>query len=354
MRINAITPNYTARTFTRNNQRNNNTQTNPSFNGEKKHSNTLLKGAQGLMLLSALSAAPSCSDFIGGEENIDITQVHNVPAKTDSVKVISPPIIIHTTDTIEKPIYIPGKDSIIYRDSIIHHYDTIPGEDRYIPYEKPLDPEISQKDKENAEEVGIETEGDGDYVMASHFFNAYEGYDEYRELDMDLCARNGSKYVYNAIRTGYTDDPESGISKVILGKNQQFVRYEYSLSNDKKTFTVKTFVPIDDISISNNREERSWDVFDNQLKAHGKWKELQSERGRIDIQNVKGGMLSILSGGVKVGEASKGDEYQSVKYVNSYDGERKYTNIHVIMGGKYEPFPNPEDQEKYEQNKVDK
>ena len=306
-----------------------------------------------MVLLSALAqGSMSCSDVIGGEDNIKIEQVHNVPAKTDSVLVHTPPVIIHTTDTLEVPVYLPGKDSIIYRDSIIYKTDTIQGEDHYIPYEKPLNPEISEKDKENMEEVGVEIDGDGDYVMVSQFFNQYEGYDEMRKLNMDLCSRDGSKYVYNAIRTGYTDDPESGISKIILGKNQQFVRYEYSLSDDKKSFFVRTFVPIDDITISNSRGERNWDVFDNQLKQHSKWKELQSERGEIEIKNVKGGMLAILSGGVNVGEATHGREAQSVKYKNNYEGEREYSNIYVYMGGKYEPYPNPEDQDAYEQGKV--
>lgn len=381
MRINSIGMNYNANAFTRKNQQNKRVdvqnQTSPAFCGEKnnKGDKSLLRGAQGLILLSALSGmTPSCSDVIGGEDDIKIEHIHNIKVPVDSVPVFTPPIIINKTDTIRDtirvPEYLPGdtiklpgdtiimppdtvyKDSIVYRDTIIH--DTIPGETVYIPVEKPLDPEISQKDKENMEEIGIEIDGDGDYVMSAHYFDSYGGYDEARHLNMDLCSRDGSKYVYDAIRTGFTYDEDAGYDKLILGKNQQFVRYEYSLSDDKKRFNVRTFVPVDEISVSNNRGERSWDVFKGQLKAHSKWQELRSERGSIDIENVKGGMLAILAGGVQVGRAEKGDMKQSVRYINNFEGEHKYTDIHIYMGGKYEPLPNPEDQQKYEQGRLNK
>lgn len=365
MRINAITANYNAKSFTRNSQQNNrtqvqNNQTSPSFCGEnKKHqSNSLLRGAQGLMLLSALSMTPSCSDVIGGKDKFEINLEHNImDKKKDTSSIYIPPIIIERPDTVRDtlkvPEFLPGKDSIIYKDSIVYRdtiiRDTIHGEDVYIPYEKPLNPEISDKDKENMEEIGIEVEGDGDYVLASHFFAEYEGYDEARKLNMDLCSRDGSKYVYNAIRTGYSYNPDEGTSEIQLGKEQQFVRYEYTLSDDKQSLFVRTFVPKDEISISNDRGERSWEVFDGQLKQHSKWKELQTERGEIEIKNVRGGMLAILSGGVKVGEATKGNLDQSVKYVNNYEGERRFSDVQILTGGKYEPFPDPDTQDKYEQ-----
>ncbi len=364
MRINSIGMNYNAKAFTRNNQQNNRVnvqnQTNPAFCGDKndKGHKSLLRGAEALMLLSLMSGAASCSDVIGGDDDIKIEHVHNIKVPVDSVPVFTPPVIIHRTDTLRDtiPVYLPGdtvyRDSIVYRDTIIH--DTIPGENIYIPVEKPLDPEISQKDKENMEELGIEIEGDGDYVLSAHYFDSYGGYDEARHLNMDLCTRDGSKYVYDAIRTGFTYDPDAGYDKLTLGKNQQFVRYEYSLSDDKKRFNVRTFVPVDEISVSNNRGERSWDVFKGQLKSHSKWQELRSERGSIDIENVRGGMLAILAGGIQVGHAEKGDMKQSVRYVNNFEGERKYTDIHIYMGGKYEPLPNPEDQEKYQQGRLNK
>lgn len=391
MRINGITTNYyNTKAFTRNNQKNNvrqnfQTQTAPAFTGNNSDDKSgngmrgLLKGASGLVLLSALSGGMnSCSDVIGGEDDIKIDQVHNIKAAVDSVPIHTDPIIIHTRDTVEK--IIPGKDSIVYRDSIINKidtikipeyitlppdtlyypveiHDTIPGETKYVFYEKPLNPEISEKEKEILEDLGIKVEGSGDYVLASEFVNEYgdEGpYQESRQLNMDLCSRDGSKYVYDAIRTGTTYDPEEGMKMIILGKNQKFVRYEYTLSDDKKSLFYRTFVPRDEISISNDRGERNWDAFDGQLKQHSKWKELQTERGEIELSKVKGGLYAVLAGGVKVGEVSRGEEDQSVKYVNNYEGEQRFSDIRIYLGGKYEPFDDPETQEKYEKGQLNK
>lgn len=239
MRINSINSSYMpARNFAGSRQaKSNNNITAPTIqfegqnnNNDKNGDKSLRKAAKysvGALAASMLLGAgmSSCDKF--DAEHTTIIQIPvdtaykyiPIVLKPDTIKEIQ-------TDTLKVPVIIPGKDSIVYRDSIIH--DTI---EKIVEkrdtiwmkreYDSPVAPII----KKFYDVLNINP-GNGRIPVKMVWTDEKDG--SFNKSVFDGKSSSINQMTFNITKTPF-DENAGG---VVLGKNEQYYRLKFSKVND--------------------------------------------------------------------------------------------------------------------------
>lgn len=210
-------------------------------------------------------------------------------------------IYIHNENTVH-----PNENN--HTKEYIYVLDTIPGTNtvdtiKIKPgYDSPVAPVI----KEKWEALGIDP-GDGKIVTSERWFDNYNTKALKDTLNRDRSST--SEMVYDATATGW-DDEEGGI---IEGKNESPLRLRKMVTQDGNLL-IKVEIPRD---LENPTEdEKDWKIHSYNMQ-------------KIDRDTVWRYKIDDDNYARKIGYMVKGDEPNSVKYVNYKDAESKYTDIKV-------------------------
>lgn len=160
--------------------------------------------------------------FIPKTDTVYVNKTDTIvlPGKTDTIFVPKvDTVFIPKTDTV----YIPKNDTIIQHDTIQYPI-YIPGDTVYIP--RKYDSEVFDIMKDMMEEVGIETEGQGDIITRmiakDEWNNAVNVY--------DLKGKKSSEEKPAYDRTTYNWDDEE--EAIVPGKNMTYGELDISKSKD--------------------------------------------------------------------------------------------------------------------------
>lgn len=298
--------------------------------------------------LAGSAALASCSGDFFDE---DYTTIVQIPQDTvvDTKPIVLPPetltYIVHDTlierDTLREyikvPEYIHETDTLWRTDTIEHYievpkvvHDTttliIPGPTVEVPEE--WESPIPDKQKEIFDMLGIDIDKNGKFVLSTSYKDEYQTSLDMRVINGGKSARDGSVIVYDEIKTGWNDSDNKEMRGFILGKNETYRRYEYSLSDDGKNLTIVKFKPVSNFTLSNEDGKPNWDVFKNQLNDADAW--TYDGIMTLSIEDGKVRVIGTSSGGD--GELSKGDIENSVMYTNPYEGQWRLTDWDVQTG----------------------
>ena len=298
-------------------------------------------GAVGI--LAGTSILGACSDtFLDEEHN------HYVEIPTDTIteteyveKVVEKPIyikdsvVVHDTirDSIkvEVPIYLPGKDSIIYKDSIEYIdriiHDTIikevpkPMPPETILVNKNFQSEVPEKIKEIIHDLGIDTTGVGTFVYGLDWQDEKNNVVHRSLWDGGRTSRDGDVYIMNDIGTKWSDPDED----YVFGKNEEFKRHELYLDGSRNLSDCEN-TPTSPINVSNGNGAPNWYIFDpDQVTAQpGNW----TRNNPKSFTKIGDGKWQSSDGFIY----ERGPEPNSVKKVNSNGSEWLLRNISIIGG----------------------
>ncbi len=221
MRINSINNSYMpAKNFSGSRQtKSNNNISAPNIqfegqnnNNDKNGDKSLKKAAKysvGALAASMLLGAgmSSCDKF-----DTEITTI--IPLPVDTVNKYIP--IVLGSDTVKVPVIIPGKDSIIWKDSLIHDTILMASE-----YNSPVAPII----KKFYEVLNINP-GSGRIPVKMVWTDEKDG--SYNKSVFDGRSSSINQMTFNITKTPF-DENAGG---VILGKNEQYYRLKFSKIND--------------------------------------------------------------------------------------------------------------------------
>lgn len=242
-------------------------------------------------------------------------------------KIIRDTIIENKTDTIFKTdtIKVPEiKTDTLYLPGEIQH-DTIrvevPGPTVTVPEE--WKSPIPDKQKEIFDKLGIDVDKNGKFVLTMNYYDEYQQYLGMKNINGGKSSRDGSMIVYDEIKTGWGDD---GLK---LGQNETYNRYQYTLSNDGKNLSIRTFAPKGDIGVSNSSGQPNWSVFKAQLADDDKWQ----DKGVVNLAIQGDGTVKITgTSDLSDGLLGKGDVENSVMYTNPYQGQWRLSDWKVQTG----------------------
>lgn len=267
---------------------------------------------------------------------------HNLYVKipTDTVdrekiveKIIEKIITVTETDTViqhdtlEVPVYIPGKDSIVYKDSIVHDTTYI---DRLVPYPVPgetiyvntdFKSEVPEKIKEMLNDLGIDSTGVGQFVYGLDWQDAKNNQVHRTLWDGGRTSRDGDVYIMNDIGTKWSNPDE----KYVFGKNEQFKRHELYLDGSKNLSDCQN-TPLSPINVSNGNDAPNWFIFESgQPTAEpGNW-----------VRNTPATFTKIADGKWQSSDGfiyEKGDKPNSIKKTNSHGSEWLLKDVSIIGG----------------------
>lgn len=241
-------------------------------------------------------------------------------------KIVHDTIIEHKTDTIIKTdtIKVPEiHTDTIKVPEIVH--DTIkvevPGPVVTVPEE--WKSPIPDKQKELFDKLGIDVDKNGKFVLTMNYYDEYQQYLGMKNINGGKSSRDGSMIVYDEIKTGWGDD---GLK---LGQNETYNRYQYTLSNDGKNLSIRTFAPKSNIGVSNNSGQPNWSVFKAQLADDDKWQ----DKGVVNLSIQNDGTVRITgTSDLTDGLLEKGDVENSIMYTNPYQGQWRLSDWKVQTG----------------------
>lgn len=242
-------------------------------------------------------------------------------------KIIRDTIIENKTDTIFKTdtIKVPEikTDTLYLPGEIVH--DTIkvevPGPTVTVPEE--WKSPIPDKQKELFDKLGIDVDKNGKFVLTMNYYDEYQQYLGMKNINGGKSSRDGSMIVYDEIKTGWGDD---GLN---LGQNETYTRYQYTLSNDGKNLSIRTFMPKSNIGVSNNSGQPNWSVFKAQLADDDKWQ----DKGVVNLSIQGDGTVNITgTSDLTDGQLEKGDIENSIMYTNPYQGKWRLSDWKVQTG----------------------
>lgn len=317
MRINSINSSYmTPRNMANYNNKPNNNRPDIQFEGKKDPSNdkSLLNTAKmttgalaASLILGAGGGFSSCDKF--DEEHNYIIKVP-VDTVEKYIPIIQDPDTIYKIqhDTIKVPVYIPGKDSIIYRDSIVHDTinqiitkrDTIWMKEEY---DSPVAPVI----KKFYETLNINP-GNGRIPVKMVWTDEKDG-----SLNKSIFAGKSSsvnQMTFNITKTPFDED-QGG---VVIGKNEQYSRLKFSKVNDKSLALIFEKPRID------GKPEEGRD---------DQWRAVEYYIYDIKTDDVKRYTLKEDNSLEDRGEFMQGDMPSSIILNNPYSSKYRYSSLSV-------------------------
>lgn len=169
-------------------------------------------------------------------------------------------------------------------------------------YDSPVSPVI----KEKWETLGIDT-GDGKIITAEKWFDQYAGKLVKDTLNKDRSSK--SEMVFDTKAIGWDAD-EGGY---VEGKNETPLRLRKMVTSDGNLL-IKLETPRDPNNISDDEKD---------------WKVLSYHMQKIDPDTIWRYKIDDDNYARKTGYMVKGDEPNTVKYVNFEDAQSRYSDIDV-------------------------
>ncbi|CCY23914.1 unknown [Brachyspira sp. CAG:484] len=315
MRINSINSSYMpARNLAnRQNQNNNMTTPNIQFEGKKDHNGDKTLRKAGTLTTGALAASMLLGGM-GSCDKLDVEHDFTIKVPVDTVEkyipIIQDPDTVYQIqhDTIEVPVYIPGKDSIIYRDSIVHDtinqiitkHDTIWMKPEY---DSPVAPII----KKFYQVLNINP-GNGKIPVKMAWTDEKDG-----SFNKSVFSGKDSPInvmTYNITKTPFDEDAGG----VVLGKNEEYYRLKFSKVNDRSLALTFEKPRI---------EGKPADGRDDQ------WKPVEYYIYDIRTNDVKRYTLKDDNSLEDRGEFLPGDMPSSIILSNPYGSKYRYSSLSV-------------------------
>lgn len=287
-----------------------NNMNNLNFSGEKgNRSNGLQKGAQAVMLATALSAGAgmqSCGKLQDRVHNHYFTIPSDTFKQGELKPIITPPEYI----IVEKP------GETVH--DTIREIVTIPGDT--VNIKEDWKSKVPPKQEEMYDALGIEPTGDGKFFIKMSYYDNKNYVLVQRLLNGQASSRDGKVLVYNVIRTKWDDNAEN----VVLGKNEEYQKMLVYLSEDEELLGMKMLEPKIKFSVDNNDNKSNWSVFKSgALSTPDLW----TDKDAIFMTN-KGDFVEVDNGF----QLKKGRSDQSVTAINPHGAEWELKDWSVIKG----------------------
>lgn len=304
-----------SRNMTNYNNRPNNNQPNIRFEGKKDSSNqdkSLLNAAR--MTTGALAASLILGGGLGSCDKFDEEHNYTIKVPVDTVEkyipIIQDPDTVYQIqhDTIKVPVYIPGKDSIIYRDSIVHDTinqiitkrDTIWMKEEY---DSPVAPVI----KKFYQVLNINP-GTGRIPVKMAWTDEMDG--SFNKSVFDGRSSSINQMTFNITKTPFDED-QGG---VVLGKNEEYFRLKFSKVNDR-SLALTFEKPRIDGKPADGRDDQ--------------WKASEYYIYDIKTDDVKRYTLKDDNSLEDRGEFMQGDMPSSIILNNPYGSKYRYSSLSV-------------------------
>ena len=251
---------------------------------------------------------------MGSCDKLDVEHDFTIKVPVDTVEkyipIIQDPDTVYQIqhDTIEVPVYIPGKDSIIYRDSIVHDtinqiitkHDTIWMKPEY---DSPVAPII----KKFYQVLNINP-GNGKIPVKMAWTDEKDG-----SFNKSVFSGKDSPInvmTYNITKTPFDEDAGG----VVLGKNEEYYRLKFSKVNDRSLALTFEKPRI---------EGKPADGRDDQ------WKPVEYYIYDIRTNDVKRYTLKDDNSLEDRGEFLPGDMPSSIILSNPYGSKYRYSSLSV-------------------------